>query len=65
MYEGEGEGWGLLLPFVMLMYLFVLRGLTWEGSHTNNFFQMLYDSYLKVEMKVKSDKYLTPGEMMI
>ena len=36
-----------------------------EGTLTNNFFHMLYDSYLKVEMKVKSDKYLTPGEMMI
>ena len=33
--------------------------------YTNNLLYMFYDSDLKVEMKVKSDKYLTPGEMMI
>ena len=36
-----------------------------EEIYTNNLLYMFYDSDLKVEMKVKSDKYLTPGETMI
>ena len=38
-----------------------------EEIYTNNllYMNMFYDSDLKVEMKVKSDKYLTPGETMI
>lgn len=36
-----------------------------EEIYTNNLLTMFYDSDLKVEMKVKSDKYLTPGETMI
>ena len=50
MYGGEVEGWGLLLPFVMLMYLFVLWGFIEERSI---YFFALYDIWWILRMRWK------------